>query len=77
MTIAALPMFVINLDSRPERLATFREAFDPLGYTVECFRAIRPAPHPISVAAPISSAPSSAPASARKTLPYGGAGRRR
>jgi GR25 family glycosyltransferase involved in LPS biosynthesis len=79
VSMPALPMFIINLDSRPERLATFRKAFDPLGYTIERFRAIRPAPSPISVAAaaPTSSAPSSAPASARRIPPYGGSGRRR
>jgi hypothetical protein len=36
-----LPMFVINLDSRPERLATFREAFSE--YPITRFPAIRPA----------------------------------
>ena len=45
---------------------------------LESFRIVAPPPLPPTTAtAPISSAPSSAPASARKTPPYGGAGRRR
>jgi hypothetical protein len=36
-----LPIYCINLDSRPERWADFQKAFDPLGLQYERFPAIR------------------------------------
>jgi hypothetical protein len=36
-----LPIYCINLDSRPERWADFQKAFDPLGLKYERFPAIR------------------------------------